>query len=326
MIFIDNPELNPFFNIASEEHLLKSYDDDILMLWRSTDSVVVGKHQVAATEANQEYSCINQIPVIRRISGGGTVFHDLGNINFTVITKSINPNINFPEHTKPIIEFLEKLGLNAGFEGKNDVRVNGLKVSGNAAHLFKNKTLYHGTLLFNSNIEKLNNSINPSGATLETKAIQSIRSKVVNISSFVNNDTSIDDFYNGFKKFLLKYYNVKTERLFSEDEKIQVQKLVDEKYCKDEWNYHYSPNYVFANHFFYNENRIKFSLKIEKGVIVNADYETGQSMPEVELFFSTLIGNYHSPSSILPILQRHGIEKPGNLSNPQMWSTLKMFF
>ena len=129
MLIINRPQTDPYFNIAAEEYLLKQMEEDCFMLWQNQPSIIIGKHQNSLAEINYNFVKENNIPVVRRISGGGTVFHDLGNLNFTFISKGEKEKlVNFKKFTQPIIEVLNQMGVPARFEGKNDLRVSGLKI------------------------------------------------------------------------------------------------------------------------------------------------------------------------------------------------------
>src|SRR5690554_4159748 len=173
---------DPYFCLAAEEYLMKKFTDDIFMLWQSDDTVVIGKHQNAMGEINYRYVHEQNITVARRISGGGTVFHDSGNLNFAYIKNvSSTSEISFTRFIQPITEALGSLGITATTSGRNDLLVDGKKVSGNAQHIFKNRVLHHGTLLFNSNLQTLGSSIKVIPGLYRDKAVQSNRSIVTNI-------------------------------------------------------------------------------------------------------------------------------------------------
>jgi lipoate-protein ligase A len=178
---IQRTETDPYYNIAAEEYLLKTATTDTFMIWRNEPSVVVGKHQNALREINHDYIQSLNLPVIRRISGGGTVYHDPGNINFSFIYTGRKDNlVDFRHFTEPVIRFLQNSGLNAGFEGKNNIMVNGLKVSGNSAHIFRQKVLHHGTLLFNTDLDKLEKAISGGEKRFTDKAVRSVHAEVTN--------------------------------------------------------------------------------------------------------------------------------------------------
>ncbi len=245
MIYLDKQSTNPHYNIAAEEIALKSRSEDILMLWINEDSVVVGKHQNAIAEVNHGYTTENNIPVIRRLSGGGTVYHDSGNLNYSIITNVENKErtIDFPKFTDPIIKFLHTFDIVADFHGKTNLGINGKKISGNAAHIFKNRVVHHGTLLFNSNLDRLEQSILPNDMEIVDKSIKSVRSNIINLSDLIPNIVTINDFKDQLQQFLFNYLNISDSQLFSLSEIEEIKRLIEEKYDNPQWNYGYSPTY-----------------------------------------------------------------------------------
>jgi lipoate-protein ligase A len=262
---------DPYFCLAAEEYLLKNFPDDIFMLWQSENAVVVGKHQNAAAEINHRFVHENNIAVCRRISGGGTVFHDAGNVNFTFIKNVKSPaEISFKQFTAPVVEALSKLGIEATTSGRNDLLINGLKISGNAEHVYKNRVLHHGTLLFNSDLEKLGKAIKVTPGKYEGKAVQSNRSPVANISQFLQTPMTKED----FMRFLLNVQLEKPENkmyFFSESDISATEKLATEKFRIWEWNFGYSPKYTFRNEVEIDGKLLSIRLVVEKGVIVEAE-------------------------------------------------------
>lgn len=196
MLLINRKQSDPFFNIAAEEYFLKNFDDEFVMIWQNNPSVVIGKHQNTFAEINTSYLDEKNIPVIRRISGGGTVFHDDGNLNYSVITKSEKREqlVDFISFTTPIIEFLKSFELKAEFSGKNNLTINGKKFSGNSAHVHKKRVLHHGTLLFNSNLNVLEKAITPADYKITDKAVKSVRAEVTNLSTLIKDSITITDF------------------------------------------------------------------------------------------------------------------------------------
>lgn len=269
---IQRQDTDPYFNIAAEEYFLLSASEDLFMIWRNKPSVIIGKHQNALKEINPGFARRNNIPVIRRISGGGAVYHDEGNINFTFIFTNRNENlIDFREFTAPVIGFLKNSGLDAKFEGKSNITVNGLKVSGNSAHLRKNKVLYHGTLLYNTNLDNLTQAISGQENLFQDKAVGSVRAKVANISELLDNPASIEDFIDLFRDYIAKYFKGITEETLTEEERIAIRKQADEKYKSFEWNFGYSPDYEFQNSWVYNNARYHIALKVKEGIIKAAE-------------------------------------------------------
>ena len=303
MLCIQLKNTNPFFCLAAEEYLLKNFDEDIFMLWQSKNTVVVGKHQNALAEINYPYIREKNVTVARRISGGGTVVHDLGNVNFTFIKNVKSPaEISFKQFTEPVREALAKLGIEATTSGRNDLLVEGLKISGNAEHVFKNRVLHHGTLLFNSDLENLGRAIKVIPEKYESKAVQSNRSKVANISLFLKEEMHIKD----FMEFLLDVQLQKdgnANYTLSESDIEIIQKLATEKFETWDWRWGYSPKYTFKNRIDLAGKEILINLTIKKGIIescsISGDYFTENRKLELE---NKLPGNKHFFGSIKEIL------------------------
>ncbi len=267
MILILRNSNDPYFNIAAEEYFIKNSSDDILMLWQSSPSVIVGKHQNTISEVNLKYTSENNIPVIRRISGGGTVYHDEGNINYTVISSSKKKEqlVNFQKFTTPLIGFLTTIGLKAVFEGKNNLTIDGKKFSGNSAHLYKNKILHHGTILFNTNLDNLEMAIKSGDINISDKAVKSIRAHVINLNNLLPKINSTTEFLDKLTNYLKLYYDIRTVISLSVDDITNITKLVETKYKNWNWNYGYSPSYKYEKEL----SGTKLSMEIKKGIIIN---------------------------------------------------------
>ncbi|QGY44281.1 lipoate--protein ligase [Maribellus comscasis] len=267
MLCIHLKNTDPFFCLAAEEYLLKKFSEDIFMLWQSKDTVVVGKHQNALAEINYPFVRENNITVARRISGGGTVFHDAGNVNFAFIKNVNSPaEINFKMFTAPVVNALEKLDLKATSSGRNDLLLEELKISGNAEHVFKNRVLHHGTLLYNSDLENLGQAIKVAPGKYKSKAVQSNRSPVANIASFLKKEMPIEDFI----QFLLNVQLENKEARFYEpgEKDVQnIQQLAGEKFKTWEWNFGYSPKYSFQNKINIDGRGVSIFLKTLKGIV-----------------------------------------------------------
>ena len=304
MLIIDRPHTNPFFNIAAEEYILKSFDDDIFMLWQNEPSIIVGKHQNTLAEINYEFVKENEIPVIRRISGGGTVFHDLGNLNFTFIAKGEKGKlVDFRRFTDPIVEVLNQMGVPAKFEGKNDLRVNGLKISGNAEHVFKNRVLHHGTLLFSSDLTCLNKAIKVKENRFDDKAVKSNRSKVANILDFLRYPVAIEEFKDSIIDFVSRKYTDTKFSSLTENDISAINKLVDEKYSSWKWNFGYSPGYTLTNRVRNGNSVFNFLVKVKNGIIQHLEI-TGTGTEENQRLSGLLYGVPHEEKVIGNILEK----------------------
>lgn len=267
MILINNVSTDPFFNLAAEEYLVKNIDDEVFMIWENSDCLVVGKHQNAVAEINFPFVWKNNIPVIRRISGGGTVFQGTGNINFSVIrnVKEGEDKIDFAKHSKPVIQFLKTLGLNATLSGKSSIAVDGLKVSGNAAHLHRNRSLHHGTLLYNADLLLVKKSIDCPQDRYLSKAVASNRAEITNVFDHLNEKVTFETFFENLKSFFIKEFDIALARDFRPDEIDKINTLSIEKYRQFEWNFGYAPDYEYDTSFQLESSVLKLRLKIVKG-------------------------------------------------------------
>jgi len=278
VIYIGKNSYDPYFNIAAEEYILKHFTEDVLMLWQSEPSVVVGKHQNTLAEINHQFIEENKIPVIRRISGGGTVYHDRGNLNYTLITTNEQKDklIDFKKFTNPVIAFLKTHDITAMFEGKNNLKIDGKKISGNSAHVFKNRVMHHGTILFDSDLQRLDEAIISSSHQMHDKAVKSVRATVTNLKHHFNNDISFIQFKTMFRDFLFASLDIKESRNLSKHDMSEIGKLVKNKYQKWDWNYGYSPAYVFRNEL--NGNKIRLTVK--NGIIEKVEMEPANELAE----------------------------------------------
>ncbi|WP_346855621.1 lipoate--protein ligase [uncultured Draconibacterium sp.] len=308
MICIILENTNPYFCLASEEYLLKNFDDDIFMLWQSEDTVVLGKHQNALAEINYAFVREKNISVARRISGGGTVFHDSGNVNFTFIKNVNSPaEISFKQFTEPVCEALSVLGVEATTSGRNDLLIEGFKVSGNAEHVFKKRVLHHGTLLFNSDLENLGQAIKVVPGKYESKAVQSNRSPVANISSFLKKELSVKNFIEFLIDVQLRKEGNSRYELTENDDKI-ISQLATEKFETWDWNYGYSPKYSFKNKLEINGKSLDIQLDVKKGHVEECTL-SGNFLSEnsAKTISAELVGKRHFYEDFSKVLQRNNI-------------------
>lgn len=305
MLCIYNTSTEPYFNMATEEYLFKNFQDEIFMLWRNDNAIVVGKHQNTLSEINIDYVREKNIKVVRRLSGGGAVFHDLGNLNFTFIVNALDSNkVDFKRYTLPIIQVLQQLGVDAKFEGRNDLTIKGKKFSGNAVHVIRNRVLQHGTLLFKSVISDLTEALKVNPLKFQDKAVKSVRSRVTNITEHLKEPIDLNKFSEMLMKHVSDMYIDAKVYEFTAFDKEAIQKLAYEKYSTWEWNFGYHAKYDFEKLERTSAGNVEVHLNVENGFIRNCKiYGDYFNIKETSDFESMLIGLKHDYSTISKVIE-----------------------
>jgi lipoate---protein ligase len=301
MLCILSDSYDPYFNLAVEEMLMKKSDKEYFILSINNQSVIIGKHQVANREINTRYVYENEIPVIRRISGGGTVYHDTGNLNFSFISNSeTGRQIDFRKYVKPVIDFLSVYGVEAIMQGKNNLCVGGLKISGNSEHVFKNRVLHHGTLLFNSDLTVLSNVLRNEDCCYYSRAVKSISSPVMNINSLLTGIYNTSDLMIKMSDYILNSSAKNEVYILSKNENTEAQLIAETKYHSWEWNWAYGPEYTFKNVFILNGNEYNCKLVVEGGIIKECNIEGSDKVKKAG---TRLLGCRHMVSDILELFR-----------------------
>lgn len=302
MYLIDNRDnTNPAVNLAIEEHIIRniSFDEDALLFYTDKPSVVVGKNQNVFQEVDLKYLQKNNIGLYRRISGGGTVYHDPGNLNFTFFSKYAMWKFNNYEYfNTPIINALRKLDLNAYLGDRNNILVDGLKVSGNAQFTSRNRMLSHGTLLIKADLKNLSNALNTKLDIVESKATKSKKSKVVNVSDILSNrEISLRTIQNLILDEISRKQKIpKLELTDLEWEK--VHRLADSKYKRWEWNIGESPKIKIRRHGILNGKKLSIILEIGKGKIQTIELEDDTREKSIKNLLNEFTGVLYKPECI----------------------------
>ena len=296
LLLIENKNnTDPFINLALEEYCVRNLDmvNDYLLFYINEPAVIIGKHQNTIEEINTGYIKENNIHVVRRISGVGAVYHDEGNLNFSFMTRHSQQSIhNFKLFTEPVIRVLNELGVDAELNGRNDITVNGKKISGNAQFTDTRSMFSHGTLLFDSNLDNVVRALNVTPEKIESKGIKSIRSRVANISEYISGNMSIGEFKEKIIESVFKDNKDLSGKVFnlSEAQWAEVQKLSETKYRSWEWNFGRSPEFNIrkVNRFGFGQLDIRINVKdgLIDGIKFYGDFLGHGELSEIEIILT----------------------------------------
>lgn len=269
MIYFENPQFtDPHINLAIEEFLLRHIVNDapILHFYVNAPSVIVGRNQNVFEEIDLNTVREQGIPVLRRLSGGGTVYHDLGNINFSLITPDQDLLNNYTAFTKPVLNALREVGLTAELRNRSSIFIDNKKVSGNAQYATAGKLVSHGTLLFNSDLDRLRRTIQPRRQQVVSRAVQSVRSHVANLSDLLDKDISLDTVKDHIKQAFLGFGTAVSYRLSEDDWKV-IQGIAEERYRSWSWNIGRSPKFSTTRCAQTDYGEVVLEIVVSKGTI-----------------------------------------------------------
>lgn len=307
MLCIYNPSTDAYFNLATEEFLLNYVEDDVFMLWRNEPAVIVGRFQNSLAEINLDFVNQKNIKVVRRLTGGGAVFHDLGNLNFTFIESQSKGD--FRTFTQPILEVLHQMGVEARFEGRNDLMIDGQKFSGNAQCKHNKKTMHHGTLLFATEMSDLSDALKVNPLKFEDKAVKSVRKRVTNISSHLQEPMTVSQFADKIMQYIMHTRSNAVAYQFTEMDLKRIEVLRNEKYATWDWNFGTSPQYSYSKMVRTQGGNVEIHLQISKGIIENAkifgDFFAFRDISDLE---NVLLNKPHEKEQIRSILQEFKVE------------------
>lgn len=266
MRYIMNTSTDPAFNLAAEEWLLMNTQDEVFMLWRNAPAVIVGRNQNTLAQIDEDFVRVRGIPVVRRLSGGGAVFHDLGNINFTFISNDAGGGaLDFLRFTTPIVEALGRMGVSCSFDGRNDLVIDGRKVSGNAQHIAEGRVLHHGTLLFSSDVTDISGALRVDPEKYKDKAVKSVRKRVTNIADHLPEPMDVEAC---MARIMADVSGSAQEAATLADEEVQaIDALADSRYRTWDWNFGSSPQYGFSRTTRTPGGVVEAHVDVQSGVI-----------------------------------------------------------
>lgn len=271
IVYIDNTSLNPYFNFGLEYYLTteKTFPDStVIMLWRTSPTLMIGKFQNTLAEINKSYAKEKGIQIVRRMSGGGTIYTDLGGWQFSFITKNKGQTIGFEEYTGPVIRALAKLGIHAEYNGRNDLTIDGKKFSGNAQYMHGGYTVHHGSLLYATNIEEMVKSTTVDEYKIISKGIKSVRDRVTNISDHLKEPMAALE----FKQAMVDSFMEKGGEVYvlNQEDIHRCRELAAQKFDNWECIYGREPQFNMVRHGHFEGGNIEFRLDIKRGRITDA--------------------------------------------------------
>jgi lipoate-protein ligase A len=306
MLFVDNENItDPRLNLAIEEHLLRnvSVAEPILLFYINEPSVIIGRNQNTLEEIDPDYVRANHIHVVRRLSGGGAVYHDLGNLNFSFVTPGREGLHNFARFTGPVVKVLRQLGVDAELRGKSDIFAQGKKISGNAQYSTPARMFSHGTLLFDTGLEQMLKALNPRQVMIESKAVQSIRNFVTNIRELLAEERDIHEFRQLLLRGIFATADIPRYEL-TPDDWSRIRQIAANRYELWDWNFGRSPKFNVQKGERFPIGKIDVRIDVDEGRIqglkIYGDFTGKQDITEFEWY---LIGVRYEREALAEALQ-----------------------
>ena len=269
MLYYESASTDPYFNLAIEEYIFEKMDrsKSYFLLWQNENTIVVGKYQNTAEEINQEYVDKHSIHVVRRLSGGGAVYHDAGNLNYTfIVDQDSNPGFDFEVFVVPVIKTLEKIYVSATFSGRNDLTIDGMKFSGNSQYAKNGRLLHHGCIMLNSNLTNVADALKVKTAKFASKNSKSVRSRVTTINANAPNPVTMEQFKRLLKESILESGRIEPV-ILTEQQLEEISNLRNQKYATWDWNYGSSPAYNMKREKKFDTGVVTVYLHVERGRI-----------------------------------------------------------
>lgn len=313
MKYIVNNSNNPAYNVALEAYAFRELvdEDELFILWINEPAIIIGKHQNAIQEINKAYTDEHGIHVVRRLSGGGAVYHDLNNLNYTIISnKSDEGAFDFKTFSQPVISTLADLGVTAEFSGRNDLEIDGKKICGNAQAYYKGRMMHHGCLLFDVDMTVLGDALKVSKDKIESKGVKSVRARVTNILNELPNKITVEEFSDKILDKMKAMYPDMTEYVLTQEDLDRIQESYENQFNTWDWTYGQSPEYTIERNVRYPAGKINTFTNVEKSVIkgikIYGDFFGVLDVDDIE---DLLIGTKYDYNSVLEQLQSVDISR-----------------
>ena len=308
MLTVRNVSNNPFYNQAFEEYVYETFrDDDVFLLWKNTPAVVVGSYQNICREVHVEALRQRGIPVVRRISGGGTIYTDMGGWQFTFIQHKEAGEIEFSQYIAPVIDALREMGVNAAFNGCNDLTIDGKKFSGNAQYRLGDCIVHHGSLLFDTDIEQMVASTTVDSYKITSKSIKSVRDRVTNISEHLPVPMDAET----FKETMVRHIMNGSTAVYAvtPEDDARIREIAGEQFQSWERIFGRSPKFTIDWTGRFAGGKVQFKLDVQKGLIRDAAvYGDFFSTLDADILCAALMGCPYERGAVLAALRSHGID------------------
>lgn len=287
--YIESKSNDPMYNLSLEQYVFDELPKDrsYFMLWQNDNSIIVGKNQNTIEEINEDMVKEKNVNVVRRLSGGGAVYHDMGNLNFTFIADSDNmESIDMALFIKPIIATLAELGVTAEMTGRNDIVIDGQKFSGNSQYIKKGRVMHHGTIMFDSDLELVPKLLNVSKHKIQSKGLKSVKSRITTIKKHLDKDITLQEFMDALKKNVFQGVDIDQYTITEEDNK-KINEIKENRYATWEWNYGYSPKYsIVKKNVIENCGEVELHMDVKdgkiQGFVTYGDYFGSGDIKELE--------------------------------------------
>ena len=326
MKFLESHSNDPYYNLSFEEYIFRNLpleEEEYVYLWINSPAIIIGRNQNAYAEINEEYMKEHNLKVCRRITGGGAVYHDLGNLNFSFVTKTKgHDRIDFKQYYIPIVNALKAIGIDAELSGRNDITIDGKKCIGSSQSVDNHRVLSNGCILFNVQLEELSKALNPRKEKFESKGVKSVRSRVTNIAPYLENkNLSTEDFKNILQNEIFKLFGEEPEEYVLSEEELQgVKEIYNTRFSLESWNYGKKPVGEVKQYKKFPAGFIELAYDLNNGKIrnlhINGDFFGKENVEDIR---KAIEGQEYKKANIKEILDTFKLEDYfGNVSSEEL--------